>query len=101
MTKDSMPGAHEIMYHGALGYSPSELPFDRIAYIWPTKNHITLGFFFGMDLPDPQNLLTGEGARMRYVKIETIKEAENPALQTLIKAAWTDAPDALAKLHRK
>ncbi|HEV2390044.1 MAG TPA: DUF1801 domain-containing protein [Nitrososphaerales archaeon] len=71
----SLTGMQEILYHGAIGYSPTGLPSDRIVYILPAKKHVTLGFFFGSHLPDPERLLTGEGKRMRHVKVMTAAEA--------------------------
>jgi hypothetical protein len=101
VVKASVPGVEEIIYHGALGYSPTGAPYDRIIYIWPAKQHVTLGFFFGTHLKDPRKLLEGEGARMRHVKVRTMTEADNSALKRLVVAAGADGPDSLAKLHKK
>ncbi len=101
IAKKSMPEAHEIIYHGALGYSVTQSPFDRICYIAPQKNYVNLGFFFGAHLLDPQNLLIGEGKRMRHVKVRSIEGACNPALEQLLKEAWKDAPNSIATLHKK
>ena len=30
VARKNMPGAHEFIYHDAVGYSESESPFDRI-----------------------------------------------------------------------
>jgi hypothetical protein len=96
-----MPGAHEIIYHGAIGYSLTQSPFDRICYIAPQKNYVNLGFFFGVHLLDPQYLLVGEGKRMRHVKVRSVEDASNPALEELMKEAWKDAPNSIATLHSK
>lgn len=101
IAKKSMPEAHEMIYHGALGYSVTQSPFDRICYIAPQKTYVNLGFFFGAHLLDPQHLLIGEGKRMRHVKIRSIEDACNPALEQLIKEAWKDAPNSIAALHKK
>ncbi len=101
MAKTAMPGAHEMIYHEAIGYSFSESPLERIVYIWPVRNHVTLGFFFGAHLGDPERLLEGEGNRMRHVKVKSLKEAGNPALKSLVKGAWAIAPDSIAKLKKR
>ncbi len=88
-----MPTAHEFVYHAAVNYAVSDSAFDRICYIAPQKNYVTLGFFFGSHLADPHNLLLGEGKRLRHVKVRSLAEASNPALGLLMKAAWGDAPD--------
>ena len=92
ISKETMPGANEMVYHNALGYSLSESPFDRICYIAPqAKGYVNFGFFFGGALPDPSHLLTGEGKRLRHVKIYNVEEARNPALEKLIGIAWRNA----------
>ncbi len=96
-----MPGANAMVAHGALGYATSHSPFDRIVYIAPQRNWVNLGFFFGADLPDSGKLLEGEGARMRHLKIRDGKQAENPAIKKLLKAAWKKAPEDMAKIHKR
>ena len=96
----NMPGAHEFIYHDAIGYSTSDSPFDRICYIAPQKKgYINFGFFFGAGLPDPTTLLLGDGKRLRHVKIWSVDGAKNPALAKLIVATWKEAPESVANVH--
>jgi uncharacterized protein DUF1801 len=99
VARKNLPGAHEFIYHDAVGYSASESPFDRICYVAPQKGYVNFGFFFGGGLPDPEHLLTGEGKRMRHVKIRSVEEAKNQALGTLITGIWKEAPESIAKIH--
>ena len=100
VARKKMPGAHEFIYHNAVGYSVSDSPFDRICYVWPQKKgYVNFGFFFGGGLPDPKNLLMGDGKRLRHVKIWTVEEARNPALAKLIAQAWKDALESIATVH--
>ena len=39
------------------------------AWTKAAKGHVSLGFWRGAELPDPQHLLDGTGTRMRHVKI--------------------------------
>src|SRR5215467_3299796 len=96
-----MPGAHEMISHGAIGYSMTTSPIDRFCYIAPQKNYVNLGFFFGTHLDDPQHVLVGEGKRMRHIKVRSGEDARNPALEQLLKEAWNDAPGSIAQLHKK
>ena len=92
MARKNMPGAHEMFYHNALGYSLTESAWDRICYIaHQPKGYVNFGFFFGVDLPDPTGLIQGEGKRIRHVKIHTLEEAKNPSLIKLVEAAWAKA----------
>jgi Domain of unknown function (DU1801) len=100
VARKNMPGAHEFIYHDAVGYSINDSPFDRICYIAPQKKgYLNFGFFFGAGLSDPRNLLVGEGKRLRHVKIWNLEEAKNPALAKLIVAIWKQAPKSVAKVH--
>ena len=96
-----VPEAHEMIYHGAIGYSLTTSPFDRICYIAPQQKYVNFGFFFGAHLPDPQHILVGEGQRMRHIKVRSLEDASNPALEQLMKEAWKDGPLSIADLHRK
>ena len=102
LTVAAMPGACEFIYHDALGYGPTNEGFKRICYIAPQpKGYVNLGFFFGARLPDPRRLLVGEGARLRHIKIKSVDEAHNPAVGSLVRAAWDNAPTDLAALHAR
>lgn len=96
----NMPGAHEFIYHDAVGYSINDSPFDRICYIAPQKKgYINFGFFFGAGLHDPKKLLVGDGKRMRHVKVWTVEQAKDPALAKLVAATWKQAPTSVANVH--
>jgi hypothetical protein len=100
VARKNMPDAHEFIYHDAVGYSVNDSPFDRICYIAPqSKGYVNFGFFFGAGLPDPKQLLEGEGKRIRHVKIWNVEEARNPALAKLIRATWKEAPKHVAEVH--
>ena len=100
VSRKHMPGAHEFIYHSAVGYSTSDSPFDRICYIAPQKKgYVNLGFFFGAGLPDPAGLLIGDGKRLRHVKVWSVDEAKNPALAKLISQTWKEAPESIAEIH--
>ena len=95
------PEAHEIIYHDALGYGPTDSGFDRIMYISVFEKHINLGFFYGGFLSDPEGLLVGSGKRMRHIKIRSLHEAENPAITSLLAQAWSDGLPRVEQLHHK
>ena len=102
VARKNMPGAHEFIYHDAVGYSINDSPFDRICYIAPQKKgYVNFGFFFGAGLPDPKKLLVGEGKRLRHAKIWSADEAKNPALAKLIAATWKQAAESVAIVHTR
>jgi hypothetical protein len=92
--------AHEFLYHDALGYGPTEKGFDRVMYVAVFPEHINLGFFFGASLDDPSRLLSGEGKRMRHVKVHTVDDAERKEIRKLVREAWRQGPIQVGALHQ-
>ena len=99
VVRDTLPNATEIFYHGALGYGATASGFDRILYVMPQNGYANLGFFYGIDVPDPTSLLEGTGKRMRHIKIRSVLAAQNPALVPLVQAAWKRGGAAVAHSH--
>lgn len=95
------PEAHEIVYHDALGYGPTDSGFDRILYIMVFETYLNLGFFFGGFLLDPEGLLVGSGKRMRHIKIRSLQQCENPAISSLLAQAWADGLQRVEQLHQR
>ena len=60
------------------------------AYVDVFKQHVNVGFFRGADLPDPAQLLEGDGVRMRHVKVKANERIDTAALTALIEAAFRD-----------
>lgn len=101
VAKDSMPGAHEFVYHHAINYKLSESPGTWICYIAAQRNYVNFAFYFGTYLSDPKKLLEGTGKRIRHVKVRTVEEAGADELADLIRQAWTDSPNAVGNLEAK
>jgi hypothetical protein len=62
---------------------------EMICTIIPSKKGLKLGFYKGIDLPDPDNLLEGSGKISRYVEINSDKQIKSAALKKLIASALT------------
>ncbi len=96
-----MPDMQEVAFDESLNYSPDGKYRHRVCYLWPGKNHVTLGFFFGTDLDDPKGLLEGVGKRMRHVKLKSLEEASSEAVRYLVRQASTLASDYVSSQDRK
>lgn len=95
MLADIMPGITEVPWgkQKIAGYGVGEKKLsEHFAYIAPYKKHVNLGFMYGADLPDPENLLEGSGELMRHIKIRSVEELENPAIRTLLEKARVHLP---------
>jgi hypothetical protein len=60
---------------------------EHFCWIAPAKNHVTLGFNYGAELPDPKNLLEGTGKLFRHFKVKTKDDLKNEDLLILLKYA--------------
>ena len=60
---------------------------DTICVIMPNKNWVNLGFPRGVNLSDPNHLLSGTGKRARHVKIASLEAVNPSALLDLVHAS--------------
>ncbi len=58
-----------------------------ICTIIPSKKGLKLGFYRGIDLPDPDKLLEGNGKISRYVEIKSEEQISSAAIRKLIANA--------------
>ncbi|QNL48025.1 hypothetical protein H8S90_14540 [Olivibacter sp. SDN3] len=49
---------------------------------------LKLGFYRGVDLPDPKQLLKGSGKIFRYLEIKAPEDINSNALSTILKEAY-------------
>lgn len=68
------------------GVGPKKMS-EHFSYISVSRDHINLGFMYGAELPDPENLLAGSGKLLRHVRIEKLEQLSDPALRELLLVA--------------
>ncbi len=93
-----LPGAFELVYDNynalAIGFGPSERASEAVFSIAVWPRWVSLCFFEGAHLPDPEGRLKGSGKRARHIILKDAADLEDPAVQTLIshaleRAAWS------------
>ena len=94
---DVLPQTVEVVWpkQGSVGWGTGPKKFsEQFAYLMLFKQHVTLGFYYGGELPDPTGLLPATGGRqasgrlaMRSLKITTLDQAQQPALRALLREA--------------
>lgn len=82
----------ELLHDGCPVACVEEAAF---AYVNVYASHVSVGFFTGAMLDDPEHLLEGHGKRMRHVKIEPDRELNSAALEQLIEQAYQYIKQAL------
>lgn len=61
---------------------------EMVCTLIPSKKGLKLGFYKGVDLPDPHNVLKGEGKLSRYVEIRRPEEINTKAVVKLLKEGF-------------
>jgi hypothetical protein len=56
-------------------------------YIKAFKNHINFGFWRGVDLPDPEGVLSGTGKKMRHIQLRAVEDIDRDQLQRFVRSA--------------
>jgi hypothetical protein len=94
---DVLPATVEVVWpkQGSVGWGTGPKKFsEQFAYLMPFKRHVTLGFYHGGELPDPQGLLPAQGGKqvggalsMRSLRITSEAQLREPALRALLEAA--------------
>lgn len=96
LIEDIMPDVVEVPWpkQNIIGYGvgPKKMS-EHFCYIGVFKNHVNLGFYYGSELPDPENLLEGTGKRLRHIKISQQDQLDNPAIRDLIMVASKHLPN--------
>ena len=80
---EELPDAVEKVYRNhptAVWYGSGPKMRDMFCYIARAKAHVNLGFCRGALLPDPSEVLEGEGKVMRHVKFRNEQDIARPAL---------------------
>lgn len=70
-----------------IAYAYGQKYSEMICTLVPSKKGLKLGFYKGVDLPDPENVLSGNGKISRYMEIKTPNDINTTALTTLLKEA--------------
>ncbi|HKH90507.1 MAG TPA: hypothetical protein VKA54_01825 [Gemmatimonadaceae bacterium] len=90
-----LPTANELVYDNynffVIGYSASERASDCVVSLAAGSNGVSLSFFHGATLPDPDTMLLGSGTQNRFVRLESAATLTIPAVERLIRAALEQA----------
>ena len=91
---DAMKRLREVVKEGA-PHSAVGIKWAQPVWEWngpmiwmkAYPKHVDIGFWRGTEMEDPKKVLTGDGERMRHIKITSLKEIPSDALRDLVKQA--------------
>jgi hypothetical protein len=99
-----LPGAIELVYDNynalAIGFGPTERASEAIFSIAVFPRWVSLFFFNGAKLDDPEKILEGGGKAIRHIVLEDPATLDRPAVKALMKQALERAPKRLDKKAR-
>ena len=85
------PAANELVYDNynalAIGYSPSERTSEVVFSLAVYPRWVDLYFMHGRSLPDPNELLQGNGKQGAFVRLTSANSLRLPAVRKIITAA--------------
>src|SRR3954451_25149154 len=91
--RDCGDDVRELLHDGHPTACVGDVAFG---YVNAFTAHVNVGFFRGVDIPDPNGLLEGTGKVMRHVKLSPERGVDAVALTKLIQAAYADMKVCLA-----
>jgi hypothetical protein len=89
--RKKLPTANELVYDNyqflAIGYSSTDRASDSLLSLAVSPKGVALCMYYGAALPDPDKIMYGGGNQVRFVKVESAKSLDAPAVNALIRAA--------------
>jgi len=94
---DIYPQTNELIYDNynavAFGWSPTDKvghTFCSIA-IGRTSKNVHFGFYWGVELSDPDKILLGQGNQYRYILVTDKEKFPKTYIKKLLKEAYTNS----------
>lgn len=91
---DAMKRLREVVKEGA-PHSAVGIKWAQPVWEWngpmiwmkAYPKHVDIGFWRGTEMDDPKKVLTGDGERMRHIKVTSVDDIPTDALRELVKQA--------------
>lgn len=91
---DAMKRLREVVKEGA-PHSAVGIKWAQPVWEWngpmiwmkAYPKHVDIGFWRGTEMDDPKKVLTGDGERMRHIKVTSVDDIPADALRELVKQA--------------
>src|SRR5215213_2628706 len=82
-----LPTALELVYDNynffVIGYSATERASDCVVSLAAGSNGVSLSFYYGATLPDPEGILLGSGSQNRFVRLASAATLAEPAVEAV------------------
>jgi hypothetical protein len=95
MLRKQFPTTIEQVYDNynflAIGFCTTERTSDCLVSLAANAKGVSLSFYYGASLPDPQGILEGSGTQNRFIRLESAETLARPDVQALLAAAVANA----------
>ena len=95
---DVYPDAIELpwpkQHIASYGVGPKKMT-EHFCYIGVQRNYVNLGFYYGAQLSDPEQLLEGTGNNLMHIKIKTVHDVDRPSIRQMIEQSLAERQQAL------
>jgi hypothetical protein len=92
---DLYPDTNELIYDNynavAFGWSPTDKAGDVFCSIAVCSDHVNFGFNRGVDFPDPQKALIGNGSQYRYLRVRNKDDFPEEYIKQLLQLAYENS----------
>ena len=99
------PGSNELIYDAynavSAAYTFSDRLTEAFCHVAAYAGYVNLGFNRGAELPDPDRVLVGTGARIRHVRIAKTGDLSAPSVRALLRAAVAQGRGLVARAPAK
>lgn len=97
--RKQFPTAIEQVYDNynflAIGFCTTERTSDCLVSLAANAKGVSLSFYYGASLPDPQGILQGSGNQNRFIRLESAETLTRSDVQSLLAAAVANAKTPL------
>src|SRR5471030_2550428 len=92
---DLYPDSNELIYDNynavAFGWSPTDKAGDVFCSIAVCSDHVNFGFNRGVDFPDAQKVLIGNGSQYRYIRVRGKDDFPEEYIKQLLEMAYENS----------
>ena len=92
---DLYPETNELIYDNynavAFGWSPTDKAGDVFCSIAVCSDHVNFGFNHGVDFPDREKILLGNGSQYRFIRVRDKDDFPEEYMKELLAMAYENS----------
>jgi hypothetical protein len=102
---DIYPETNELIYDNynavAFGWSPTDKAGDVFCSVAVCNDHVNFGFNRGVDFPDREKILLGNGSQYRFIRVREKEDFPEKYMKELLAMAYENSLSRLKPAKKK